>query len=337
MFNKVRVLQVFALAGWSGNLMTIPLVTLLIIVGLVDPSPRRRPARPATLQCGDPLGFQVLLDRQGFSPGEIDGKLGGNAQRALAVAQAAHKRSPTGNADCETWRAIGGTTSDPLTAPYVISEEDVKGPFEKTIPRDIEKQAGLEEMSYRSVLEKLAERYHAAPGLLLQMNPGAKLVAGETIKVPAVTPFNPGVKPEGDPLAGEIRVQVEKRESALRVMRADGSIVFYAPVSSGSIHDPLPVGEWKVLGVSWHPVFHYNPKLFWDAKANAEKAAIKPGPNNPVGVVWVGLNIEHYGIHGTPEPSRVGHTESHGCVRLTNWDAARLASLVKPGTAVLFR
>jgi lipoprotein-anchoring transpeptidase ErfK/SrfK len=113
--------------------------------------------------------------------------------------------------------------------------------------------------------------------------------------------------------------------------------VFFAPVSSGSIHDPLPPGHWTIAGVGWHPVFHYNPDLFWDAKPKDEKATIKPGPNNPVGVVWIALNLEHYGIHGTPEPSHIGHTESHGCVRLTNWDAARVAALVKPGTPVVFQ
>jgi lipoprotein-anchoring transpeptidase ErfK/SrfK len=108
-------------------------------------------------------------------------------------------------------------------------------------------------------------------------------------------------------------------------------------VTTGSVPDPLPSGDYKVLGVSWHPTFHYNPDLFWDAKEGDEKATLKPGPNNPVGVVWVALNLEHYGLHGTPEPGNVGHTESHGCVRLTNWDAARVAAIVKPGTPVQFR
>ena len=101
--------------------------------------------------------------------------------------------------------------------------------------------------------------------------------------------------------------------------------------------DPPPIGDWKVTSVYWHPVFHYNPKLFWDASPRQRRADIQRGPNNPVGVVWIDLNREHYGLHGTPEPSRIGHTESHGCVRMTNWDAARVASFVKPGTPVLFR
>jgi lipoprotein-anchoring transpeptidase ErfK/SrfK len=163
------------------------------------------------------------------------------------------------------------------------------------------------------------------------------MTAGSAIKVPAVTPFDPNAKPQRDASAEDVSIEVSKDESALRATRADGTLVFFAPVSSGSIHDPLPPGNWKVLGVSWHPVFHYNPDLFWDAKPKDEKAAIKPGPNNPVGVVWVAISREHYGIHGTPEPGNIGHTESHGCVRLTNWDAARVAAMVKPGTLVTFR
>jgi len=119
-------------------------------------------------------------------------------------------------------------------------------------------------------------------------------------------------------------------------VRADGSTLFQAPVSSGSDHDPLPIGTWKVTGTSWMPPFHYSPKLFWDAEPGDEKALLKPGPNNPVGVVWVDINVPHYGMHGTPSPNLVGHAQSHGCVRLTNWDAARLASLVRPGTRVVF-
>jgi hypothetical protein len=163
------------------------------------------------------------------------------------------------------------------------------------------------------------------------------LSAGKAIKVPAVTPFDPAAKPARDAEAGDITIQVSRQESALRATRADGTLVFFAPVSSGSIHDPLPPGDWKVTGVGWHPVFHYNPDLFWDAKPKDEKATIKAGPNNPVGVVWIALNLEHYGLHGTPEPGNIGHTESHGCVRLTNWDAARVAALVKPGTPVTFK
>jgi lipoprotein-anchoring transpeptidase ErfK/SrfK len=213
----------------------------------------------------------------------------------------------------------------------------MKGPFEKKIPPKLADQAKLTTLNYQSPLELLAERFHTSPALLSQLNRGVAIGAGREMKVPAVAPFNPETKPAADAAAGDVTIQVSKEESALRATRADGTLVFYAPVSSGSVHDPLPAGDFKVLGVGWRPVFHYNPDLFWDAKAADEKAKIPAGPNNPVGVVWISLSLEHYGIHGTPEPGHVGHTESHGCVRLTNWDAARVASLVKPGTPVQFR
>ena len=111
-------------------------------------------------------------------------------------------------------------------------------------------------------------------------------------------------------------------------------MLFHAPVTSGSEHDPLPIGTWKVTSVEQMPAFNYNPDLFWDADPKHAKARIPPGPNNPVGTVWIDLSKEHYGIHGTPEPSKIGHTQSHGCVRLTNWDAQRLARWARPGTTV---
>jgi lipoprotein-anchoring transpeptidase ErfK/SrfK len=170
--------------------------------------------------------------------------------------------------------------------------------------------------------------------------PGAKPAEGAK---PA-----PGAKPEpargtsgsGKPgaaaPAGDVVVTVSKSTSALTVTDAGGKVLMFAPVTSGSSRDPLPIGEWKVNGVSLNPPFNYNPELFWDADPSHSKATIKPGPNNPVGLVWIDLSKEHYGIHGTPEPSTVGKTQSHGCVRLTNWDALKLASLVKPGTKVVF-
>jgi len=118
------------------------------------------------------------------------------------------------------------------------------------------------------------------------------------------------------------------------VRDASGKVLMYAPITVGSEKDPLPVGEWKVTGVSWNPVFNYNPDLFWDADPTHSKAKIPAGPNNPVGIVWVDINKEHFGFHGTPEPSTIGRTESHGCLRLTNWDARKLGEFVSAGTKV---
>ena len=296
----------------------------------------KKPPEPPPLSCGDYVAFQVLLDREGFSSGEIDGRPGTNFSRALAALQNARRIPASGQPDCDTWHALGGDHAEPSVTAYTITDDDVKGPFTAEIPRELVKQASLEALAYRSPLEMIAERFHASPALVKQLNEGVSIAAGQQIRVPAVTPFL-DVKPSADPLADEATIQVTRSESALRATRADGSLVFFAPVTTGSEHDPLPIGDWKVTGLQWHPVFHYNPDLFWDAKPRDSRADIKPGPNNPVGVVWVSLTKEHYGLHGTPEPGNIGHTESHGCVRLTNWDAARLAAIVKAGTPVLFR
>jgi lipoprotein-anchoring transpeptidase ErfK/SrfK len=296
-----------------------------------------KPPEPPPLDCGDYVAFQVLLDRQGFSPGEIDGKPGANFTRALTAVQNARRTPATGQPDCDTWHALGGDRAEPALVAYTVTDADLQGPFVKAIPRELAAQALLEELAYRSPLEMIGERFHASPALLTRLNPGVSIAAGQVIQVPAVTPFDPIRKPASDAAAGDITISVSRDESALRATRADGAVVYWAPVTTGSEHDPLPPGDWKVDGVQWHPVFHYNPKLFWDARETEHRADIKPGPNNPVGVVWIDLSKDHYGLHGTPEPGNVGHTESHGCVRLTNWDAAHVASLVKPGTAVLFR
>jgi lipoprotein-anchoring transpeptidase ErfK/SrfK len=300
------------------------------------PVPQHKQTPPPPLPCGDYLGFQVLLDRQGFSVGEIDGKPGDNFTHAIIALQQARQLPLTTQPDCDTWHALGGDTAGATLTTYTVTADDLNGPFEKQIPADLVEQSKLPALGYRSPLEALAERFHASPALLQQLNHNAPLTEGRQIQVPAVTPFDPDAKAT-PAAAGDVTIQVSREESAARVTRADGSLVFFAPVTTGSVHDPLPVGDWSVIGVQWHPVFHYNPNLFWDAKPQDTKATIKAGPNNPVGVVWISLNLEHYGLHGTPEPGHVGHTESHGCVRLTNWDAVRVASMVKRGTPVTFK
>jgi lipoprotein-anchoring transpeptidase ErfK/SrfK len=201
------------------------------------------------------------------------------------------------------------------------------------MPGDMMESAALPALSYASALEALAEKFHASPALMHTLNPGAAWTAGESIKVPDVEPFElptKGVKST----AGTIEIIIAGATKSLVVRDAGGKILMHAPVTVGSIKDPLPVGDWKVTGVSWNPTFNYNPDLFWDADPTHAKAKIPAGPNNPVGVVWIDINKEHFGLHGTPEPSTVGRTESHGCIRLTNWDATRLGHLVSVGTKV---
>jgi lipoprotein-anchoring transpeptidase ErfK/SrfK len=215
---------------------------------------------------------------------------------------------------------------------YAIADADVAGPFTPDIPPKLPDQAALDALNYRTPLEALAERFHSSPALLQQLNPGAMFQrAGERLMVPNVA-SSPASAPTSD-----VTVAVTKSTSALTIEDSSGRILFHAPVTSGSVHDPLPIGAWKVNGVQRNPKFHYNPELFWDATPGDRKATLQAGPNNPVGVVWIDLSKPHYGIHGTPEPSNIGHVESHGCVRLTNRDADRVAQWVRPGTKVVFR
>jgi lipoprotein-anchoring transpeptidase ErfK/SrfK len=270
------------------------------------------------------LRLQVLLDRAHFSPGEIDAEEGSNTRRAL-LAFEQEKGLPTSDTPTdEVWQALD-TEGAPALLSYTLTADDVAGPFE-TPPPDMMDKARVERLAYASPLEKLGERFHASPRLLQRLNPGVSFDReGEVLRVPNV-PASPPPKAE--------KVVVDADQLAVIALDAGSRILARYPASVGSEHDPLPNGSVEVKLVRRNPSFFYNPELFWDADESHAKAKLPPGPNNPVGVVWIGLSLEHYGIHGTPEPSMVGKTQSHGCIRLTNWDAAELADLVKVGTPV---
>jgi lipoprotein-anchoring transpeptidase ErfK/SrfK len=284
------------------------------------------------------IAVQVALDRAGFSPGEIDGRDGPRTRLALAEFQRSSSLQPTGVVNQETLAALG-SPAESLTT-YTITQQDVAGPFIDAMPSDMMESATLQALAYTSVLEALAEKFHASPVLIKSLNPGAAWAAGDVITVPAVDPFVLPAKSEksgADGKSAAVDLVISGAARSLAVRGADGKILMHAPVTIGSSRDPLPVGDWKVVGVSWNPTFNYNPDLFWDADPAHAKAKVPPGPNNPVGVVWVDINKEHFGLHGTPEPSTVGRTESHGCIRLTNWDATKLGRLVSVGTKVTIR
>jgi lipoprotein-anchoring transpeptidase ErfK/SrfK len=297
-----------------------------------QPAPPPGPAPVPAVASGvrSAADVQILLDRVNFSSGVVDGTFGENTRKAVAAFQEAHDLPVTGEVDELTWQNLLAASGAKPWVPYSITEQDAGGPFYQ-IPADVTEQAKLPALGYRSLLEMLEERFHTSEKLLREHNPDSHFAAGETLSVPNVRhpPTTATASPE------TVRVVVSKSRLTLTVDNGD-DLLFFAPVSAGSEHDPLPLGTWQVRSVDRNPAFFYNPQLFWNADPRSAKAKLAPGPNNPVGVVWIDLSKEHYGIHGTPEPGRIGTTFSHGCVRLTNWDALTVASLVKPGTAVVF-
>ena len=303
-------------------------------------------AAPPTLRA------QVLLDHLGFSPGVIDGREGQSYVAALRGFQNARGIEESGKLDAATEEALLQGRDIPATRMVVIPAGFAKGPFVPAFPKDAADQAKLPALGYRNLTEALAERFHTTPETLVALNSPSTLVgAGRPFRVPNIpdvdvpkTGDDPrgwngtlerlGVAPEQLAAA---KVVVDKSEGVLKVYDDADRLVAPFPATMGSQHDPLPIGTWKIKGVSRNPDFHYNPKLFWDVSNDKDAVMLKPGPNSPVGVAWIDLSKPHYGIHGTSEPHTIGRAESHGCVRLTNWDAARVAQMVKPGTPAIFQ
>jgi lipoprotein-anchoring transpeptidase ErfK/SrfK len=270
---------------------------------------------------------EVLLDRAGFSPGVIDGRPGGNLKGAIGAWQAAHGLPVDGQLTAAVWDGITRADPAPAAAAYVITSDDTKGPFIGSVPKDMEAMAKLDHLGFTSPTQLLAEKFHMDQRLLAALNPGADLgVAGTALVVTA---------PGAGTAATVSRVEVDKSARQVRALGADGRLVAAFPATVGSSERPAPSGNWAVRDIARNPNYTFDPTRLTFGKSD-HKLTIPAGPNNPVGSTWIGLTKETYGIHGAPDPTKVGKVASHGCVRLTNWDARRLASMVKKGTPVVF-
>lgn len=298
------------------------------------------------------LHAQVILDHLGFSPGVLDGRLGQSMTLAVKGFQESRGLSETGALDDATIRALQPYQGMRPTRQLRLTAEGLAGPYVNPMPEAPEDKAKLAALGYSGPMEKLAEMFHTTPAVLLALNsPSTRLTPGTVVTFPNALPssrdYDPklpeawrqtlsmlnvdAVQPKGT------KIVVDKSDGLLRVFDQAGKLVGQFPATMGSEHDPLPIGTWKVQGASYNPPFHYNPDLFWDSKKSSKQAVLPPGPNGPVGVVWIDLSKPHYGIHGTPAPETIGRAESHGCIRLSNWDAARLAMMVGPGTPAIFQ
>jgi lipoprotein-anchoring transpeptidase ErfK/SrfK len=320
-------------------------LALIVAIGLVAwPSggwSRQKAAAPLTPEAinaadfangkgGRPLVIkaQVLLDRARFSPGLIDGENGENFQHALTAFQKERGIAPTGSLNEETWTALKETFNEPIVIDYTLTREDANTPLLDKLPAKMEKQADLKRLSYTSIREAVAEKLHMSEALLKALNPKASFEeAGETL---AVLNVATSTLPKVD------RVEVNKPEKQVRALDEAGKLVAIFPATIGSGDKPTPSGDLKVAKIARNPTYVYNPDYAFKSVKSKKSFKINPGPNNPVGTVWIDLGGDGYGIHGTPDPDKIGKTASHGCIRLTNWDAEALAGAVKKGTQVAF-
>ena len=314
-----------ALAMAAASLATAGAAGATAVAGvsalLPDEAPSGLDARSAQV-----LAVQVLLDRAKHSPGVIDGKTGGNTRRAILAYQKANALAATGEVSSALLDHLTKAHGSDFFQTYTISSSDVAGPF-RAVPADMTSQAKLDKVGYESPAELLAEKFHMAQSFLRALNPGADFgKAGTEIRV---------VRPGDESLQATVeRIDVDKAASEVRAFDASGNLVATYPTTVGSSVHPSPNDTLKVVAIAPDPTYHFDPEgRSWGPD---EKLTIAAGPNNPVGVVWIDLSREGFGIHGTPEPRLIGKTSSHGCVRLTNWDARELSKAVGKGTTVTF-
>jgi lipoprotein-anchoring transpeptidase ErfK/SrfK len=280
--------------------------------------------KPPVLPEASMARLQILLDRAGASPGVIDGFDGDNVRKAVASFEALTGLPVDGVIDPELIALLdmGG----PVVSPYVIAEADLQEVV-GTLPEDYAELADHDLLGFATPEEALGERFHMDEDFLVGLNPGATYQPGEAIAVADI----------GAPLMGKVaRLEADKLRGQLRAFDAQDRLLVAYPATIGSEDNPSPSGIHSVTAIAPEPSYTYNPELNFQQGDNTEVLELAPGPNNPVGSVWIDLSEPTYGIHGTPEPSQIDKSGSHGCVRLTNWDAEELAAMVEKGVTVQF-
>jgi len=307
---------------------SLPPAAKAIDAAVFQPAPTKASARLAY----DPvlLKAEVLLDRAGFSPGVIDGRGGTNLQHALEAFDVARGLASDASLDAGTWNALTAADAAPAVQSYVITADDEAGPFIGTPPKDYQALSKLPALGYSTPLQALSEKFHMDQKLLQTLNPGADFSkVGQTLLVAA---------PRAAPRDMQVtRIEVDKSDDEVRAFGSDGKLLAFYPATVGSTERPAPSGVFTVTGVAPHPAYFYDPTRLTFTPAGAKgKLRIAPGPNNPVGSTWIALTVPTYGIHGSPDPTTIGKRQSHGCVRLTNWDAVELGKSVKKGVQVAF-
>ncbi len=264
---------------------------------------------------------QILLDRSGTSPGVIDGFKGGMSESAIKAFERREGLVIDGVLDQQVWDLLQPYATQGMTMNYTITQSDAEGLVD-AIPTDYAEKAAMSAMGYTSIAEKLGERFHMDEKFISFLNPGVALVPGSTIKVMVTA----------QPIKKQVtRIIVDKATRRVAAYDAQGKMVVDYPATVGSDATPSPAGNHTVLSVALNPTYTYNPKINFKQGNNDKVLIVPPGPNGPVGNVWIDLSKPTYGIHGTPTPSKLFVNQSNGCVRLTNWDARELAGMVKGG------
>ena len=281
------------------------------------------------------LRAEILLDRAHFSCGLIDGRYSRNLKNAIEAYQSAHQLKVDGIVGRSVWKLLNEDSADSVIE-HKISREDLAGPFVKKIPEDMVAKSKLKGMYYESPLQEFMGKYHASEVLLKRLNPRRTFDrVGDEILVPNVG--TPPPERAATVVVTALGTNDPVHAASVEALDSAGNVLFYAPANIGGAHDPLPVGQWEVTDIVHKPWYYYNPDLFWDPEDPDTKAKIPPGPNSPVGLVWIGISKPHYGLHGAADPELIGRAHSDGCVRMTNWDALELADLVEKGTPVIMK